>query len=215
MKRLRWLTLTLIGTAALALAETPPPPATAVAPEGGKAAPAANPEMMRERMRRLAGGDGEGMVLRMLITDPRAAKELELSDGQIQQIKESVSGSSQELRDLNARIETAALRQAELMRADALDEEAVLKAVQETGELRTQIAKLRIKQLMAAHRVLTPDQRAKVREMMAHRVQQARQRLQEGGREAPRRGREGRAQRQGQDQSSPTPPPPPPPPADE
>ena len=205
MKRLHWLALTLIGTAALAMAE-PPPPAPGVTPEKGPAGPVANPEIMRERMRRMAGGEGEGMALRMLLGDSRAAKELGLSEAQITQIRESVSGSAEELKDLNARIEKAALRQAELMKADKLDEEAVMKAVQETGDLRTQIAKIRIKQLIAAHKVLTPEQLAKVRAMMANRVQQVRQRLQEGGREAPPwRGREARGERQG------TNPPPPPP----
>jgi Spy/CpxP family protein refolding chaperone len=190
-----------------------PPPSTAAAPaEGGKTGPRGNPEVMRERMRRLAGGDGEGLVMRMLTADSRAARELGLTDEQIKQIQEAASGSTQQIRDLNALIEKAALRQAELLKADTLDEAAVLKAVQETGELRTQMAMLRIKQLIVAHKVLTPEQRAKAREMAAQRLQQARQRMQEGGREMPWKGREGRGERQGTHQ---TPPPPPPPAAAE
>lgn len=207
MKRLRWLTMSLIGTAALAMAEPPPPSPPTVTPEQGERGLAANPQMMRERLRRFGGGEGEGMLLRMLTADTRGAKELGLSEEQIKQIKESVSTSTEELKALNGRMEKAALRQAELLKADTLDETAVLKAVQNTGDLRTQIAKLRIQQVIAAHKVLTPEQRAKVREMMAQRLQQTRQRLQENGREAPRKGREAGGTNQG---SAPVPPPPPP-----
>jgi Spy/CpxP family protein refolding chaperone len=207
MKRPCWLILTLVGTAALALAEPPPPAAPGATPEIGKAGPAGNPEVMRERMRRLGGDEAEGMGLRMLAADPRTARELGLSEDQLKQIRESMSGSAQDMKDLTARMEKAAMSQAELMKADALDEAAVLKAVQETGDLRTQIARLRIKQMIAAHKVLTPEQRAKVREIMARRVQQARQRLQEGGRDPQWKGRAARGERQDHLQAPPPPPP--------
>lgn len=206
MRRLCWLTVALIGTVAVAMAEPPQAPAAA-ASEGGKSGPRGNPELMRERMRRLAGGDGEGWLLRLLTADSRAAQELGLTDEQIKQMRETVSGSAEKMKDLNARIEKAALTQAELLKADTLDEAAVLKAVQEAGELRTQMAMLRVRQLIAAHKVLTPEQRVKARDMAARRLQQARQRFQEGGRDGSGKGREGRGDRQGTNPATPPPPP--------
>jgi len=142
-----------------------------------------NPDMMRERMRRIMSSEGEGMILRRLTSDPTMIQELGLSDTQVKEIKDSMAGSEQELKDLNGKLEQAGMRQVELMKADTLDEEALMKAVQESGDISTAIAKLRVKQLIAAHKVLTPEQRTKLRETMKQRMEQAQQRMKEGARD--------------------------------
>lgn len=198
MNKTRSMLVIVMSAAAVAVAEPPAavnvaanpatpsnvvtPPAPGGSVEGARGGVPGNSEMMRERMRRMmTGADSEGMILRMLTSDSRLVQELGLSDAQVKEIKDAVSGSEQETKDLNTKLDQAAMRQVELLKADSLDEEALMKAVQESGDLRTQIAKIRIKQLIAAHKVLTPEQRAKLRDTMKQRMEQAQKRLAEGG----------------------------------
>ncbi len=190
MNKTRSLLVIMMSAAAVALAEPaapttpaapPPPPAPGGSVEGPRAGAPGNPGMLQERMRRFMSGDSEGMILKMLSNDSHMVQELGLTDAQVKEIKEAMAGSEQELKDLNDKLVQAGMRQVDLLKADTLDEEALMKAVQESGELRTQIAKLRIKQVIAAHKVLTPEQRAKLRETMKQRMEQVQQRVKEGG----------------------------------
>ena len=49
---------------------------------------------------------------------------------------------------LNAKRELAGLQQVELLSADKIDEKALMAAVEKTGRIQTEFAKLRIKQLI-------------------------------------------------------------------
>lgn len=204
MHKTRSLLVIMMSAAAVALAEppasttpatpaAPPPPPPGGSVEGPRAGAPGNPDMMRERMRRFMSGDSEGMILRMLNSDSRLVQELGLSDAQVKEIKESMAGSEQELKDLNAKLDQAGMRQVDLLKADTLDEGSLMKAVQESGDLRTQIAKIRVKQVIAAHKILTPEQRAKLRETMKQRMEQVQQRVKEAGAGA----REGRGRQPG------------------
>lgn len=131
-------------------------------------------------MRRFMTGDNEGMILRMLAGDPRTAQELGLSEAQVKEIKESMASSDKEMTELNGKLEQAAMRQGELWKADTLDEEAILKAVGDTDEIRSQVAKMRAKQALAALKVLTPEQRTKLRATIKQRMEQPSPWLQPG-----------------------------------
>ncbi len=167
--------------------------------------------MMRERGRRMMGADSEGMMVRMLMSDQRMIKELGLTDEQVKAIKDAMAASEEELKAFNEKIEKSVLQQAELMKADTLDEAALMKAVEATGELRTQIAKLRMKQVLAGYKVLLPAQRTKLSELVKQRIEQMRERWAN----APGRGGRGGAgpggQGGGETATPPVAPPPPPP----
>lgn len=198
MNKTRWLMAMVMSAGVVAMAETPvaaPAPAAPPAPKAD--APAGGQEMMRERMRRMMmGGDSEGVLLRMLSNDSRLVQELGLSDAQVKEIKDALSSGEQELKELRTKLDQASMRQVELLKADTLDEDALMKAVTETGELRTQIAKYTIKQVIAAHKILTPDQRAKLRETMQKRMDEVRDRWAQGGGRQPGAGGNGERRRQ-------------------
>lgn len=220
MKR-QWLIVTMMGAAAVAMAQAPATgsaaPAAPAVPPGAAArfqgAPGGGPEaaMMRERGRRMMGADSEGMMVRMLMSDQRMIKELGLTDEQVKAIKDAMAASEEELKAFNEKIEKSVLQQAELMKADTLDEAALMKAVEATGELRTQIAKLRMKQVLAGYKVLLPAQRTKLSELVKQRIEQMRERWAN----APGRGGRGGAgpggQGGGETATPPVAPPPPPP----
>ena len=133
-------------------------------------------------MRGFMGGGSEGMILRTLTWDPRTAKELELSDAQVKEIKDAVASADKEMMELNGKLEQATKQQSELWKADTLDEDALMKAAGEASDISSQLAKMRVKQAITAFKVLTPEQRAKFHETLKQRMGQGPQR--EGIRQA-------------------------------
>lgn len=156
-----------------------------------------------------AGGDIEGLLMRSLFQDPRTAEALGLTTEQEKEIKTTLSTSDGESTELRRKMEQAASRQIELLSQDTPDEAAIFKVVDEIGAMRSDIAKLRMKQLLAVLKKLTPEQRAKLRELTKTRIEEAKDRMK----------KEGRAARRGDHVpkvpgAPPVPPPTPPPPAE-
>ncbi len=127
-----------------------------------------------------AGGDIEGLLMRSLFQDPRTAEALGLTPEQGKEIKATLSTSDGESTELRRKMEQAASRQIELLSQDTPDEAAIFKVVDEIGAMRSDIAKLRMKQLLAVLKKLTPEQRARLRELTKTRIEEARDRMKEG-----------------------------------
>ena len=176
MKTMQTMMIAMMTITAVALAEPPAPPPATAAP-----APVTSPrpttDMARDGMRRAMMGDPAVALMRMLSPDSPVAKELGLTDEQMQQIRATMTPSAEDMRDMNAKMEQLSARQADLLNVDPLDEEAILKVVHETGDLRNQMTEKRVKQLIAAYKLLTPEQRAKVRDLAKQHMDQARQRM--------------------------------------
>ena len=98
-------------------------------------------------------------------------RELGLSNEQQQKIKAILSGSTNEMQSLHAKMQAAAKVQGELMSQDSPNEAAVLQGVTEIAAMRTEIARIRVKQVLEVQKLLTPEQRAKMREKMKERMQ--------------------------------------------
>ena len=90
------------------------------------------------------------------------------------------------------------MKQFDLMKAEKVDEAAVMKAIDEVFELRKQMAKEQVRRVIEIKLILTPEQIAKAREEMranfaARGGRPDGQRGERGGRpDGPRGGREGR-----------------------
>jgi Spy/CpxP family protein refolding chaperone len=151
------------------------------APKDGAPKEVARKEM-RERGRPMmeAREFGEAMIMKALAPDSPMAKELGLTKEQTEALKGVMKGSVEEMKSLQTKMERAGKKQVELMTQDVPDEGAVMKGVEEIGVLRTQIAKSTTRRILAAQRVLTVEQRKKLREMIDSRVTTMRDRRQEG-----------------------------------
>jgi Spy/CpxP family protein refolding chaperone len=148
--------------------------------------------------------DPEGMIMRALQPDSKLAKEIGMTDEQSVALRKLFTESQAEMKESREKMEKLALQQADLLSQDAPDEAAVIKVVEQLGELRLQFAKHRIHQLLAAQKILTPEQRTKLREQMKSRMEQLRENRKEG--RGMREGGPRRGQEEGKRQ---TPPPPP------
>jgi len=132
--------------------------------------------------------DPEGMFIRSLAQDPKAAQNLGLTPQQIKDIRAALSSPSGDMTELTGKMQKAAEQQIGLMSQDAPDEAAVMKLVDEIGKVRSDIAKLRMKQMLAVLKTLTPEQRAKLREETKKTVEEAKERWKEGRTGGVRRG---------------------------
>lgn len=125
------------------------------------------------------------------VSNPATAKKLGLSDEQKAKLKE-ITGAARSGRDKQKKVRDAAVKQLELMKADKIDEAAVMQAIDEVFDLRRDLAKEQAKRVIAVKSILTPEQVAKLHEEAANM----------GAGRGPRRpgqpgGRRGRGQRDG------------------
>ena len=141
-----------------------------------------------------AGASGRYSMLARFVTNKEVAEKLELSEKQVNHLK----AKSIELRkaaiQLKAKKELAGLQQVELLYAEKIDEKALMAAVEKTGRIQTEFAKLRIKQLIMIKKTLTPEQLDRAKEMLHDRMRQHLRKKNEAGdnrRDASRNRREG------------------------
>ena len=123
----------------------------------------ADENKMRPHSSSMGGGMMEaGMPIQYLLKD----KDLGLTKDQQQQILAIRNGSANELEQLQAKMQAGAKAQAELMSQDLPNEEAVLKGADELSQIHSAMNRLRIKQVLEIRKILTTEQRLKMREKM-------------------------------------------------
>ena len=141
-------------------------------------------------------GEEMGFPLGML-DQPRVASALNLTDEQKAQIKDKSFVQQKEMIRIRAELEMAGLEQARLVSAETTDTNALMQAVEKTGNLRTAMAKLQMKNLLELRNILTPEQRAKLHGVMAKLQERRREEGAAKGQRPgeARRGAEGRGRR--------------------
>jgi len=130
-------------------------------------------------------------LLEKMLGNPELVEEIGLSKEQVAGLKEGTFEMRKDEIRLGADLQLAALQQARLVQDPEASEEDIMEAVEETGRIRTEIAKLHMRRLIMVRETLTPEQQEKVHEMvrrhMRKRMQQRRapdaQRFQEHLRE--------------------------------
>jgi len=161
MSRVCMRMVTVLSVVALvagsALAERKERPAR---PKGGERS---------EDMKRPGGerqGPGAGRFLeRMLESD--VAKEIGLDEAQVKTLQDGLENLKTQEEGLREKLAAAGKTQAELMMAEGeLDEAELMKAVEATGRIRTEMAKLRVQPILLVKKTLTAEQLKKVHEHM-------------------------------------------------
>ena len=121
------------------------------------------------------GGPGR-FLERMLETD--VAEEVGLTDEQVKTLRKGLKQNKKREERLGDKLREAGKAQAELLMSDdEIDEEAIMKAVEKTGRIRTQMAKLRIQPIILLKKALTTDQLATARKMMRERMKDRRREM--------------------------------------
>ncbi|MFC1452028.1 hypothetical protein ACFLSJ_01635 [Verrucomicrobiota bacterium] len=108
-------------------------------------------------------------MIRAALDDPEFGEKTGIEEEQVEKIRDGLFEIRREEIRLHAKMDLAALEQAQLMTEQDADEEAVLKAVEETGAVRTELAKLRVRRVLLLRSTLTSDQIAKAKEFLRER----------------------------------------------
>lgn len=124
----------------------------------------------------------EATWLPRLLHQPRFAEQLGIDEDQAAAIRQRLTEHGLQMRELREELEAKAAQQADLMKADPIDEEAVLEVVAEIGAIRTRIDQLRVRELIFMRQILTDEQLERAAEIMPARVRMHRERSPAAGR---------------------------------
>jgi len=145
-------TLLAIATAALAAATFAAGPK-----EGPKRGPGKGPM------------EGPSDPVVRLVTNPKMAEKIGLTEEQQKQIKEINKSNRESTEDLRKSLRESMKKQTELLKADKVDEAAVMAEIDKAFEVRKEMAKRQTKRIIAIKSVLTPEQIAKALEEIKNR----------------------------------------------
>jgi len=143
-----------LALAAVSLAEEQP----RVAPERGHP-PRAGAEASRGR------GDPQETLMGRLLGNAEVAAHLGLSETQMETLKVSAREIRQLRDELRADMEKESLEQARMLTGETIDEDALMRTVERLGDVRTEMAKLRIRQLLVIRNTLNKEQAQKLYSM--------------------------------------------------
>lgn len=118
------------------------------------------------------GGPGWSMV-RML--EGETAAKLELTTEQINTLKRGIKKMERQAEVLQEKVQACAREQAEILTGEGeIDEVALMQAIEKTGRVRTQLAKLRIQPIILMRKTLTPEQQQMFGRMMRKQMEKRR-----------------------------------------
>lgn len=124
--------------------------------------------MMAERGM-MPGGFGGGMMgdpAVMAATNPKIAEKIGLSAEACEQIKKLDTDNRAKVQELQKKTRELMEKQAQLMKAEKIDEAAVMAAIDELFECRKEMAKTQTKRLISVKSLLTPEQITKATELL-------------------------------------------------
>ena len=144
---------------------------------------AAGPKEGREpgqRGRRggIEGGSSDPVV--RLVCNPQVAEKIGLSEEQRGKIKEINKANRDNSEDLRKALRDAMEKQAELLKADKIDEAAVMAEIDKAFDARKEMAKRQTRRVIAIKAVLSPEQVSKALEILKERSQSKLDRRGEG-----------------------------------
>jgi len=159
-KRLMVLSVMLSGLV-VAVAQAAPPDVVGRRPHAGRGEPRGGdrPDMG------MRAGRPEWMLDRLL-KSAEMVEELGLSKEQVERLQTAAYELQKEMVEKRAAMEVAAMEQAKLLKDESSTEEALLAAVEKTGHLRIEMAKLGMKRLLLIRNELSAEQREKLRHLV-------------------------------------------------
>lgn len=118
--------------------------------------------MQKQRGR---GQMDDGLAFERLLTRPWVREQIGVTDEQMTTLKTGMETLRAQREKLRVDMELASLTQAKLMMEDVVDEQAIMAAVEKSGAINTEMAKLRIKQMLLTKNTLSAEQIEKLKKM--------------------------------------------------
>ena len=92
-----------------------------------------------------------------MVRNPKMVEKLGFTEEQVTKLK-AIGDSRAALKELQAKVRQGSERQAELLKAEKIDEAAVMAAVDEVWNAKKEIAKIQTKRVIAVRSILSPEQ---------------------------------------------------------
>ena len=121
------------------------------------------------------GGNWPDVMLERILANQELVEEIGLSEDQVAKLKDGAYELKKAQIQMQADMKLAALEQAKLIKDEASQESDIMAAVEKTGKIRTEVAKLHMKRLLMVRKTLTPEQQEKVRTMVHRHMKRANQ----------------------------------------
>jgi len=128
--------------------------------EGPKVGPGPRPMMM----------EGAPDPVVRLVRNPKVAKEIGLSDEQKKKIDEINSTDRETMQNLQKTVREAMKKQTELLKAEKIDEEAVMAEIDKAFDARKEMAKAQTRRVISIKSILAPEQVKKALEIIQSRA---------------------------------------------
>lgn len=121
---------------------------------------------MRPRGSRMAmaGGPSIEPVLRAAM-NPKLAEKAAITEEQVAKLK-ALAGEKDTLKALHEKVRKGTERQVELLKAEKIDEAAVMAAIDEVWDAKKEVAKYQTKRLIAVKSILSTAQIEKIRDAL-------------------------------------------------
>jgi len=120
-------------------------------------------------------GPGKGMMegpsdpVVKFVTNPKMAEKIGLTEEQREKIKEINKSNRENMDDLRKALRESMKKQTELLKAERVDETAVMAEIDKAFDARKEMAKRQTKRIIAIKSVLTPEQITKALEEIKNR----------------------------------------------
>ena len=124
----------------------------------------------------------EEILLRGLMHNEKLAEKLGISGAQLETLRTEAQAHRAEFKGLEEQLRDCGMKQAELVTQDVVDEDALMQAIDHCFEIRKELAKLKMQQLLLVKRTLTPEQIAAAKELMREHMQKRTDRMRDGSR---------------------------------
>jgi len=156
------------------------------------AALAAGPKEGPRRPGPRGGMEGPSDPVVRLVTNPKMAEKIGLTQEQQDKIKEIGKETRKGMDELHKQLGATMKKQAELLKAEKVDEAAVMAEIDKAFDVRKEMAKRQTKRIIQIKAILTPEQVAKALEEVKNRPKHEKDKAgarpkgdgDEGGREA-------------------------------
>lgn len=136
---------------------------------------------MHERRRRRVDAEhdrpAEQMLVNVLLRNDRAAERLGISEEQVESIRTQVAEQREAYQKLARRLKDCAVEQAHLVSHEPVDEAALMQAIDNCFAIRSELAKIKIRQILLVRQVLTPEQLAEARRMLEEHQRKRREKI--------------------------------------
>jgi Spy/CpxP family protein refolding chaperone len=121
-----------------------------------------------------------------ILENPKIAEEIGLTPQQVEGIKSKMQAIEKDQTELQSELEKSGTEQARLLSRENVDEDALMKSVERTGDIRTKLAKLHVSRLLMLKKSLTSEQVEKLKALVQERKKTREERAEEMGRDRPK-----------------------------